>query len=309
MPAGNGADAARWRSGVVLTLLGVIAFSSKGVFAKLAYPHGVEPAAFMLMRMSLAIPLFWLLLLWRGEPVTEDWRPRVDGWRLLWAGLVGYYVAQLLDLIALQTVSATLGRLIVFTYPCFIVILLALLGRRWLEGRVVVLLAFSYGGLALALVGGGMEELRATWSGVLMMLASAALFATYYVIAGDLGRKLGTRRFSARVMTIATIGIAAHYVLLHPLDALWGQPWIVYGLALAMAVVATVLPLILIVEGMRRVGTETSAVLNLAGPGFTFILAWVLLGEQLRPLQWLGFAIVLLGAWQLSGRRVARQDN
>lgn len=301
-------DAPGWRTGLVLTLLGVVAFSSKGVFAKLAYPHGVEPAAFMLMRMVLAMPLFWLLLLWRNEPVA-GWRPAGDGWRLLWAGLVGYYVAQLLDLVALQTVSATLGRLIVFTYPCFIVILLALIGRRWLEGRTVFLLSISYGGLALALVGGGMEELRATWTGVVMMLTSAALFATYYVIAGNLSRKLGTRRFSAYVMSIATLGIVAHYLLLHPLDALLQQPWQVYALALAMAVVATVLPLIMIVEGMRRIGTETSAVLNLAGPGFTFLLAWALLGERLEPLQWLGFAIVLLGAWQLSGRRVARTDN
>lgn len=303
--AGN---APGWRTGLVLTLLGVVAFSSKGVFAKLAYPHGVEPAAFMLMRMVLAMPLFWLLLLWRNEPV-DGWRPAPDGWRLLWAGLVGYYIAQLLDLVALQTVSATLGRLIVFTYPCFIVILLALIGRRWLEVRTVFLLGISYGGLALALVGGGMEELRATWTGMVMMLTSAALFATYYVIAGDLSRKLGTRRFSAYVMSIATLGIVAHYLLLHPVEALVQQPWQVYALALAMAVVATVLPLIMIVEGMRRIGTETSAVLNLAGPGFTFLLAWALLGERLEPLQWLGFGIVLLGAWQLSGRCVARTDK
>ena len=303
--AGN---APGWRTGLVLTLLGVVAFSSKGVFAKLAYPHGVEPAAFMLMRMVLAMPLFWLLLLWRNEPV-DGWRPAPDGWRLLWAGLVGYYIAQLLDLVALQTVSATLGRLIVFTYPCFIVILLALIGRRWLEVRTVFLLGISYGGLALALVGGGMEELRATWTGMVMMLTSAALFATYYVIAGNLSRKLGTRRFSAYVMSIATLGIVAHYLLLHPVEALVQQPWQVYALALAMAVVATVLPLIMIVEGMRRIGTETSAVLNLAGPGFTFLLAWALLGERLEPLQWLGFGIVLLGAWQLSGRCVARTDK
>ena len=296
--AGN---APGWRAGLVFTLLGVAAFSSKGVFAKLAYVHGVEPAAFMTMRMVLALPLFWLLLLWRNEPVA-GWRWDTDGWRLLWAGLVGYYVAQLLDLVALQTVSATLGRLIVFTYPCFIVLLLALLGRRWLERRVILLLAFSYGGLGLALIGGGMEELRATWTGVLMMLGSAALFATYYVIAGNLSNKLGTRRFSAYVMSIATAGITTHYLLLHPVEALFRQPAAVYGLALGMAVVATVLPLILIVEGMRRIGTETSAVLNLAGPGFTFLLAWVLLGERLAPVQWLGFAIVLLGAWRLSQR-------
>lgn len=302
-------EAAGWRLGLVLTLLGVVAFSSKGVFAKLAYPHGVEPAAFMVMRMTMALPLFWFLLLWRSEPVTDAWRPRADGWRLLWAGLVGYYVAQLMDLVALQTVSATLGRLIIFTYPCFIIMLLAALGRRWLERRVVLLLAVSYGGLALALMGGGMEELRATWAGVVMMLGSAALFATYYVTAGNLSLKLGTRRFSAWVMSIATIGITVHYLALHPVAALFAQPWPVYGLALAMAVVATVLPLILIVEGMRRVGTETSAVLNLAGPGFTFLLAWALLGERLEPVQWLGFAIVLLAAWRLSARRAARTDN
>lgn len=284
--------------GCLLTLGGVAAFSSKGVFAKLAYPHGVDPITLMVLRMSLAMPLFWLLLFRVRQPV-RGWQP-ADGWRLLWAGLVGYYLAQLLDLVALQTVSATLGRLILFTYPCFVVLLMALADRRWLSRRTVLLLALCYCGLAAALLGGGFEQLVATWAGVLMMLVSAFLFATYYVVAGDLSGKLGTVRFSAIVMTLAGSAVIVHYLLLKPVSELFSQPLAVYGYAASLAIVATVLPLLLVVEGLRRVGTQTSAVLNLAGPGFTFLLAWLLLGERLQLLQWVGFAVVLAGAWSLS---------
>ncbi|MCP1676983.1 drug/metabolite transporter (DMT)-like permease [Natronocella acetinitrilica] len=291
----NGAAAG---AGVVLTLFGVAAFSTKGIIAKLAYGHGVDPIVLMTLRMLIAVPLFWLLLLIAAS-ATKVECSRSDLGRVLVAGFLGYYVAQFLDLVALQTVSATLGRLILFTYPSFVVLLMMIAERRAPPRGRVLAMAVCYVGLSMALLGGGMDAFRATWSGAVMMLISAMLFACYYVTAGDLSRRLGVYRFSAFAMSAAGVGVVVHYLLSQPVAALLGQPLVVYGYAFAMAVGVTVLPVILILEGMRRIATETSAVLNLAGPMFTFLLAWAVLGERLSAVQWIGFAVVIGAGWLL----------
>ncbi|MCC5859776.1 MAG: DMT family transporter [Ectothiorhodospiraceae bacterium] len=289
---------------MLLTLFGVVAFSTKGIIAKLAYTHGVEPITLMTLRMLIAVPLFWLLLLFVPSGFEVQWR-RGDLGRVLVAGFLGYYVAQLLDLVALQTVSATLGRLILFTYPCFVVLLMALIDRRPPQPQRLLAMGVCYAGLGTALLGGGFDAFRATWSGASLMLISALLFAGYYITAGDLSRRLGVLRFSAFAMSAAGLGVVAHHVLLHPGAVILAQPVAVYGYAATLAVGVTVLPMILILEGMRRITTETSAVLNLAGPMFTFLLAWAVLGERLTAIQWFGFAVVIGAGWLLgrSGRR------
>lgn len=288
----------RKKVGVVLTLLGVLAFSSKGVVAKLSYAHGVEPIALMVLRMSIAMPLFWILLFWIGSP-RGGWQVD-DVWRVILAGIFGYYLAQLFDLIALQTVTATLGRLILFTYPAFVILIVALRQRLWPGRRKILVLLICYLGLTVAVLGGGLEEVRATWSGIALMLLSAFLFAVYYTVAGDVADRFGTLRFSAVVMTVAGSCVLFHYLALHPLGNLYTQPPPVYGYAALLAIGVTVIPLILIVEGLRRIPTDTSAILNLAGPLFTYLLASASLDERLTLLQWVGFLVVLGGGWLLS---------
>lgn len=243
--------------GITLTLLGVICFSSKGIFAKLAYAYGVDPITLMTLRMAIAMPLFLILLVCLA-PAPGTWTYN-DLRRVVLAGLVGYYVAQLLDLYALQTVSATLGRLILFTYPCFVVLMTAILNRRLPTIYATMPLLLSYVGLSVAVLGGGADDLRATWLGVGLMVLSAILFASYYVVAGGLSARFGTLRFSAVIMTAAGVVTMTHFIVTRPVTELFLQPGPVYVYAGALAIGVTVLPLLLIVEGLRHVGTETSA--------------------------------------------------
>ena len=56
--------------GLLLALVGAIAFSGKAIIVKLAYRHGVDAVTLITYRMLFALPLFLALSWWagRGKP-------------------------------------------------------------------------------------------------------------------------------------------------------------------------------------------------------------------------------------------------
>lgn len=287
----------RQRIGYAITGLGVLGFSSKAVFVKLAYPYGVDPITLMTLRSLVAVPVLWLLLALLHEPVAALNR---YGWvRLFWAGFSGYYLAAFLDFYGLQTVTAILERTILFLYPCFVVLLGAIVARRRLSAATWASMAVAYAGVVITLSADGWQQVRGDWLGLSLILAAALIFATYYLIAGGLARRLSAVRFSTYLMTIAGSATLAHFLLMRPPAELFAQPAPVYLLAAGLGVISTVLPIILITEGLRRIDTDSSAAINLLGPVFTVGMAYAILGETMRPWQWAGFAMVLVGVFAL----------
>lgn len=292
-------EAARKRRhvGYLVTVLGVFGFSAKAIFTKLAYPYGVDAITLMTLRSLVAVPVLWLLLAVLHEPVAPlDGR----GWaKMLWAGFSGYYLASFLDFYGLQTVTAILERIIIFLYPCFVVLLGAVFMRRRLRVSTWLSMLLAYAGVVFTLFAGDWTQLQGQWQGLALILLAAVIFATYYLTAGGLARRLAAVRFSAYLMTLAGGATLAHFLAFHPPVVLAAQPLPVYAYALGLGLLCTVLPIILIAEGLRRIDTDSSAVINLLGPVFTVAMAYAFLGEALGSWQWLGFAMVLAGVYSL----------
>lgn len=286
--------------GYILTVLGVAGFSAKAIFAKLAYPYGVDPITLMTLRSLFAVPMLWIVF-WVSQSGPVQLRGAAL-MRLFWAGVSGYYLSAFLDFYGLQTVSATLERIILFMYPCFVVILGAFVARRPLSLTSWLALGLAYGGVVVTLAGSGRTELAGQWPGLILILMAAVIFATYYLIAGDLARRLSAIRFSAYVMTIAGGATVAHFLAVRPVGELVQLAGPVYAYAAGLGLVSTVLPVLLITEGLRRIDTSSSATINLLGPVFTVLMAYGILGERLHPAQWLGFAMVLAGVFALGHR-------
>ncbi len=52
--------------------------------------------------------------------------------------------------------------------------------------------------------------------------------------------------------------------------------------------------------GLKRVGPEVAAILSTFEPLGTLVLAFVILGERLAPLQWFGAALIIGAAFVLA---------
>lgn len=292
----NSVVADRPSAGAFLVIAAAAAFSTKSILIKLAYRHGVDAVTLLALRMGFALP-FFLAMAWIGRNQVQPLLRR-DGWALLGLGLIGYYLASLLDFLGLIYISAALERLILFLYPTMVLLISAWLFRRPVKPREWAALALSYGGIALVVLPEGFGHQPDLWLGVGLVFGSALAYAIYLVGGGRLIARVGSTRFTAYAMTVSCVAVLAQWTLTRPLSSLQ-QPWPVYGYGLTMALVATVLPAILLTEGIRRIGASRAALLGAIGPVSTIALGYCFLGENLNLLQILGSSLVVLGVLQV----------
>ena len=199
-----------------------------------------------------------------------------------------------LDFLALQYISAGLGRLLLFIYPTIVVVLSALaLGRR-VTRREIAALVLTYGGLALVFAHSLDGDQKDFWLGAALAFASALCYAIYLVAGAEVIVRVGSVRFTAYAMTAASAGCIVQFFLLRPLTAL-DLPAPVYLYAIAMAVVSTAVPVFMTSEALRRVGANTVAIVGSLGPITTIAFGYLGLEEVMTPLQLAGSALVLAG--------------
>lgn len=285
--------------GLLFAVVGVVCFSLRPIIIKLAYAYVVDPVTLLALRMIFSVPFFVATALWvrgRGEQRPLE---RRDIAAIIGLGLLSYYVASFLDFLGLQYISAGLGRLLQFIYPTVVVLLSALLLGKRPTAREVLALVLTYFGLVLVFwhaIGGAQLNL---WLGASLVFASATCYAIYLVAGSEVISRVGSVRFTAYAMTVASIACIVQFFLLRPLSAL-DLPAAVYGLSIAMAVGSTVIPGFLIAEALRRIGANRVSIIGALGPVTAILLGYVGLDEIMTPLQIAGAALVLIGVVTIS---------
>lgn len=283
--------------GIAFSLLAAIGFSIKSILVKLAYVHQVDAVTLLTLRMAFAVPFFVGVAVW-ARARHHDALGRRE-WLILVLLGSGYFLFNYLDFLGLQYISAGLERLIQFLYPTLTVILAALLHRRAIPPRVVAAMMLSYAGIAMVFVHDVRVSQGEVALGSSLVFASTLFYAIYLVGAGHSIARMGTMRFTAYAMIVASSISLGQFVFTHPLDGLM-QPLPVYQLALLMALFSTVLPVFLLTAGIRRIGSGEASLIGSIGPVFTIYLAHVFLGESVSLLQLAGSLLVLVGVVAVS---------
>ncbi len=280
--------------GVACTLAGSIAFSGKPVIIKLAYAYSVDTMTLLALRMLFAMPFFLLMAWWAGRPPVR--LGRRDWGAIVFLGFIGYYLGSYLDLAGLQYISANLGRLILYLYPTVVLLIGALYLKQRITAKHVVSLGLSYSGIVLvfhaetALQG----PLTTLLLGAALVFASAVSYAVYLVAGARMIQKIGSMRFTAYASVAASVFVIATFMGTHGPGRLEVAQE-VYSLVLVLAVFATVVPLWLMAEGLKRIGANQASLVACVGPLATIGLAHLFLGEPITWIQLTGAALVLAG--------------
>ena len=291
------ADASPSRlSGSLMVVVAAIAFSGKAVIIKLAYRHGVDAVTLLALRMIFSAPLFALLAWWAVRDPAVPSLPAKDLRAVLLLGLVGYYLASYFDFLGLQHITAALERLILFVHPTFVLLFSALLFHRRITSRDVLAVALSYVGIGLVFGHDVATQSGNVVLGSFWVLVSALLYAGYLIGSGRVVGRVGSLRFASYAGLVSCAGVVLHYLVTAPrLDLIASQPPAVYWLALLMAAVSTVLPIVLTSEGIRRIGASHASIIGSVGPIATIFLGAGFLGEPVTALQLAGCGLVMAG--------------
>jgi drug/metabolite transporter (DMT)-like permease len=292
-------------SGVLLAVGGVVFFSLRPVIIKLAYAYVVDPVTLLALRMVFSMPFFIAAAAWARSGPAQQPLARRDLAAITGLGLLSYYAASFLDFLGLQYITAGLGRLLQFIYPTVVVVLSALfLGKRP-TARDIVALILTYCGLVLVFWYAVGREQHNLWLGAGLVLTSATCYAVYLVAGSEVIARVGSVRFTAYAMVVASVACIAQFFVLRPLSAL-DLPLEVYGLAIAMALASTVIPGFMVAEALRRIGANKVAIIGALGPVTAIVLGYLGLDEVMTPLQILGACFVLVGVVVISLRPAGR---
>ena len=283
--------AALW-PGLLLAVLGALGFSGKAIIVKLAYRYGVDAITLIMYRMLFALPLFVALAWWasRGKAALapRDWAGVVG------LGFTGYYLASFLDFLGLAYISASLERLILYLNPTIVMMLGWLLYRRGVRPMQMAGMAISYGGVILVF---GLE-LKSQGAdaalGALLVLASALSYAVYLVYSGELVRRLGAMRLVGLASTVACLLCIVQFLLLRPLGAAVVASEVIW-LSLLNASLCTVMPVLLVMMAIERIGASLASQAGMVGPMATIALGALLLDEPFTLWVAAGTALVIAG--------------
>lgn len=288
--------AAAW-TGYGLAATGAILFSAKGVLIKLAYAEQVDAITLLTLRMGLSAPIFvavglatWL----RGRGAGGRAVVGADVVRALLIGLLGYWFASYTDFKGLETLSPQFERLILFTYPLFVVVFGAWFFGLPFRGRSVAAFAVSYAGLALIFTTDVRAEGAAVAVGAAWVLASAIAFALYQLLAKPVIGRMGAPLFTSIAMSGAALGTLTQFALTRPLADLVVSPW-AFQVALMIAIGATVLPSYVMNAALSRISAQANAVIGTLSPVATLTLAVLVLGESVTTADLIGTALVVGG--------------
>jgi drug/metabolite transporter (DMT)-like permease len=285
--------------GLALAVAGSVLFSAKAIVVKLAYRHGVDAETLLALRMLMSVPFFAAALWWTSRaapPLSAR-----DHGALLVVGLLGYYLASYFDFLGLQYISAALERLILYLNPTLVLLLSVLVLRRPVTRFDLVALALAYGGIVLVFWHDVRIDADGVAVGAALVFGSAACYAVYLVLSGEVVRRVGAIRLTAYAMCVATVGVCLQFALLRPLASL-AQPAPVLWLSLFNAVFCTVLPVFATMMAVARIGAGPVSLAGMVGPVSTIALGYAFLGEPVSGWQLAGTALVLAGVFVLSRR-------
>ncbi len=268
-------------------------WAANAIIAAGAFERGVSPERLAQARVMVAlVPLAAVLLATRRDLLLP---PRAAVPALVAFG-ISMMIVNWAYYVAIDRVPVGVAISLQYTAPVMILVGMALATRRvpaaplWIAGALTLVGAALVSGT----IGGdgttGLDPL-----GLAAGVVSALSFAGYLLsaeLAGHRGSHPVTTLFIGFVVAVAAWAIVLP-VWGWPVELL-ADPEVAWRVV-AVGLVGTLIPFALVVTALRFVTSAVAGIATTAEPVLAALLAWLLLGQVLGPMQLIGGALVVAG--------------
>ncbi|GAB1393319.1 EamA family transporter [Rhodocyclaceae bacterium] len=284
MPDPCAVSAAQRRQGAIWVIFSAAGFGAMAILAKLAYRDGVTLSSMLFLRFAMAGVL---MALWGGLRGMHWPRGRDLLWLMAMGGL-GYVGQAYCYFAALRHASAGMVGLLLYLYPALVVVLSAWLLKRPIGRSRIWAVVLALAGTALT-VGG---DLHSETAGILLGIGAALIYSVYILV----GEGVMQRVSPLAAATVVILSAASVYAVGALVEGLALPASLDGWLAVsAIALFSTVLAILGFFKGMEKLGAADASTLSTMEPLITLLLAAMVLGEAVSPIQLLG-GLLILGA-------------
>jgi drug/metabolite transporter (DMT)-like permease len=285
--------------GTLAAVVAAVLFGTLGPLSRFGAEAGVGGVAFTAWRAILGVAFLAVLVTARGAAGSSVAAVRSLPGRgraaLATAAIMGVTL-NVAMFTAFGLVPIALALMLFYLYPAGVVVVDLALGHERMTRSRLVALAFSFCGVALVLFGGVTMADGDPVSplGIALCIVAAACQVAFMTVSRGGYSRVPADAATIVILAASVVGASTIAVLvgqgqqlLAPLRSL--EPW-------PILLVAGVL------TAIRTIGGTRTGILMLLEPVVGVVLAALLLGEALGPLQGVGGVLVLAGALVLQLR-------
>jgi drug/metabolite transporter (DMT)-like permease len=279
---------------ILMVFAGACSFGILSTFAKLAYREGYSAAEITLSQAFVAMVVLWLLTL-----LQDKTRPALKiRWSLLLTGAtIG--ITTFVYYVSVRYIPASLAVVILMQFTWMGALLEWVIFKKKPGWEQIIVMVVILGATVMASGFLDIQTQEIPLKGILYALGSALLYAVYVVASSRVSAQISSLRKSAIIMTGSTLGI---FIVNAPVllsNIHFNIKW-----ALFFALFGTIIPQVLFVRGIPRVGAGISAIIMTVELPVAVITAHLLLHEAVTLTQWVGIFVMLISMalmnfWQM----------
>ncbi|PJF32081.1 MAG: hypothetical protein CUN51_00180 [Candidatus Thermofonsia Clade 1 bacterium] len=254
------------------------------VLGKLALNGQADPFTIAALRTIAAAAILWVIYL------------------IFWRKYIFIYPAGLLGCVMVGTVNgigslfyynglnyldASVAQLLNSTYLIFVVVLAAADGHK-LTQRTILRAFLAL--IAVSLITQGVQR-EFNWFGVGLMIGNAILFAGTFILSQRVLYEMPAQTVALYVLTtMAVVVVIARLIVSRefaPMDSETLNAILALG-------VTTALARLTMFFSVKRMGSLQTVLVGISETAVAILLAFLLLGDQLSAVQWLGVGVLLI---------------
>ena len=296
----------RYNPGPLLILLAGCFWGSMGIFVRRLGAAGFSPAQIVSIRLTLAAPAFWAVLLIRDRGGCRIALRDLPLFLGLGLGSVLFFTVCYFTAIRMMPLSA--AAILLYTSPIWIMLMSALFFHEKINGRKLLALALAFAGCALV---SGLNGEGVSWAGLLVGLGSGIGYGLYSILG-----TVALRRHSPYAVTAWTFLFAAagSFLVCRP-----GEMFGVFAAADSLpsllafccltALVTAVIPFLCYTLGLRTVEASRAGILATVEPLVAALFGVFVFSEPLTLLSGLGILLILSAVVLLNGKKNLKTRN
>ena len=267
--------------GIILILVSAASFGTLAIFGRYAYAEGLDVFTLLFLRFSLAAIVITGLLILRHERFPQGKNLVL----LIGMGAIGYVGQSFSYLTAIKYASAGLVALLLYLYPVFV----AILSTIFLKEKFT---RFKLAALALATVGAAMtaKPQGGNWTGIFLAFSAAGIYSIYIIVGAGVMDRVSAVSSSMVIFSSAGAVFGILIAINHPHWPASSIGWLAIA---AITLIATVIPVVTFLAGLKVIGPTNASMLSTFEPVVTVLLAAWLFGERLGPVILVGGGLIL----------------
>jgi DME family drug/metabolite transporter len=292
-------EARRRVLGTFAIVIAATCFGTLGPLSRLAYDRGMTALGFATWRAlfgAILLTVVLAALVARGRPLVRLTGLRRGTLGALALAAAAGIILNLAVFIAFGRITVALALLAFYTYPAMVTVVAIAIERRRPDRIELLALALALGGMILVVAGQLEPGAGLVVDGIGLGLALlAAVAQTVYITSSRGYAAVPTEQAATILLWVATIGFVLIAAISGSLDSI-SEPFrnpAAWPFLLVAGLLGAGFPSLLFLIAIRLIGPVRTGILAMLEPVTGTILAALILGETLGPIQLFGGVLVI----------------